>query len=138
MALTASYVQALADGGQWHVVMACRDFSKAEAAARRLNIPKDAYTVRVLVGHRCACLMQGFLLHKVSTTGPDFGNASSLPTCIECLPKGILLCFFVLPFLAAALQGPLHRGSGAIWRQQTPSQNSHAVKYSTGAQHACA
>jgi len=26
--------------------MACRDFSKAEAAARRLNIPKDAYTVR--------------------------------------------------------------------------------------------
>ncbi|KAK9831373.1 hypothetical protein WJX81_006789 [Elliptochloris bilobata] len=37
--------KALADGGQWHVIMACRDFSKAEAAARRLSIPKDSYTV---------------------------------------------------------------------------------------------
>lgn len=44
-------MQALADAGQWHVVMACRDFSKAEAAARRLSIPKDAYTV----GHAAAC-----------------------------------------------------------------------------------
>ncbi|GAB4817461.1 hypothetical protein N2152v2_004507 [Parachlorella kessleri] len=29
----------------WHVIMACRDFSKAESAARRLGMPKDSYTV---------------------------------------------------------------------------------------------
>jgi NAD(P)-dependent dehydrogenase (short-subunit alcohol dehydrogenase family) len=37
--------KALAATGKWHVVMACRDFSKAEKAAKQLGIPKDAYTV---------------------------------------------------------------------------------------------
>jgi protochlorophyllide reductase len=36
--------KALADRG-WHVVMACRDTAKAEAAARSVGIPKDSYTV---------------------------------------------------------------------------------------------
>ena len=36
---------ALAKGGQWHVVMACRDFSKAVAAAKRLGLPSGSYTV---------------------------------------------------------------------------------------------
>ena len=30
---------------EWHVVMACRDVSKAGNAARSLNIPQDSYTV---------------------------------------------------------------------------------------------
>jgi protochlorophyllide reductase len=32
--------KALAAGGDWHVVMAVRDFSKAEAAAKKLGFPK--------------------------------------------------------------------------------------------------
>jgi hypothetical protein len=32
--------KALAAGGDWHVVMACRDFSKADAAAKKLGLPK--------------------------------------------------------------------------------------------------
>ena len=31
----------LACSGKWHVVMACRDFSKAESAAKRSGLPKD-------------------------------------------------------------------------------------------------
>ncbi|KAG6545490.1 hypothetical protein Mapa_013092 [Marchantia paleacea] len=37
--------KALADTGDWHVIMACRDFLKAERAARSVGIPKDSYTV---------------------------------------------------------------------------------------------
>lgn len=36
--------KSLADRG-WHVVMACRDLAKAEAAARSVGIPKDSYTL---------------------------------------------------------------------------------------------
>jgi protochlorophyllide reductase len=36
--------KALAKRG-WHVVMACRDLSKADAAAQSVGIPKDAYTL---------------------------------------------------------------------------------------------
>jgi NAD(P)-dependent dehydrogenase (short-subunit alcohol dehydrogenase family) len=36
---------ALAKSGDWHVVMACRDFSKAVAAAKRLGFPSGSYTV---------------------------------------------------------------------------------------------
>ena len=32
--------KALAAGGDWHVVMAVRDFSKAEAAAKKLGFPQ--------------------------------------------------------------------------------------------------
>jgi len=32
--------KALAAGGDWHVVMTVRDFSKADAAAKRLGFPK--------------------------------------------------------------------------------------------------
>mmetsp|Transcript_18246 Transcript_18246/g.42691 ORF Transcript_18246/g.42691 Transcript_18246/m.42691 type:complete len:459 (-) Transcript_18246:112-1488(-) len=35
----------LALGGEWHVILACRDFSKAEKAARDNNFPEDSYTV---------------------------------------------------------------------------------------------
>lgn len=35
----------LADSGQWHVIMACRDFLKAERAAKSVGMPKDSYTV---------------------------------------------------------------------------------------------
>jgi protochlorophyllide reductase len=35
----------LAESGQWHVVMACRDFLKAERAAKSVGMPKDSYTV---------------------------------------------------------------------------------------------
>nr|BAC87879.1 protochlorophyllide reductase chloroplast precursor [Physcomitrium patens] len=35
----------LADSGEWHVIMACRDFLKAERAARAVGMPKDSYTV---------------------------------------------------------------------------------------------
>lgn len=35
----------LAQSGDWHVVMACRDFSKAESAARNSGMPKGSYTV---------------------------------------------------------------------------------------------
>lgn len=37
--------KSLAQTGDWHVVMACRDFSKAELAARRSGMPKGSYTV---------------------------------------------------------------------------------------------
>ena len=37
--------KALAATGDWHVIMACRDFSKAELAAQRLGFPKGSYTV---------------------------------------------------------------------------------------------
>ena len=36
---------ALAKSGDWHVVMACRDFSKAVKAAERAGLTKDQYTV---------------------------------------------------------------------------------------------
>lgn len=37
--------RSLAQSGDWHVVMACRDFSKAELAARKAGMPKGSYTV---------------------------------------------------------------------------------------------
>lgn len=36
---------ALAQSGDWHVIMACRDFAKGEKAAQRLGMPKGSYTV---------------------------------------------------------------------------------------------
>lgn len=35
----------LAESGQWHVVMACRDFLKAERAAKACGMSRDSYTV---------------------------------------------------------------------------------------------
>jgi protochlorophyllide reductase len=35
----------LAESGNWHVIMACRDFLKAERAAKKVGMPKDSYTV---------------------------------------------------------------------------------------------
>ena len=35
----------MAQSGDWHVVMACRDFAKAEKEARKLGMPKGSYTV---------------------------------------------------------------------------------------------
>lgn len=35
----------LAKSGNWHVIMACRDFSKAEMAAKKNNMPAGSYTV---------------------------------------------------------------------------------------------
>ncbi|KAL3848866.1 hypothetical protein ACJIZ3_010748 [Penstemon smallii] len=37
--------KALSDSGKWHVIMACRNFLKAEKAAKSLGIPKENYTV---------------------------------------------------------------------------------------------
>lgn len=37
--------KALAATGDWHVIMAVRDYSKTVSAAKRLNIPKDAFTI---------------------------------------------------------------------------------------------
>ncbi|KFK27036.1 hypothetical protein AALP_AA8G325700 [Arabis alpina] len=37
--------KALAETGKWHVIMACRDFLKAEKAAKSAGMPKDSYTV---------------------------------------------------------------------------------------------
>ena len=36
---------ALAKERGWHVIMACRDYSKAEAAAKKAGLPRDAYSV---------------------------------------------------------------------------------------------
>lgn len=36
---------ALAKTGQWHVVLACRDFAKAERAAKAAGLPKESYTI---------------------------------------------------------------------------------------------
>ncbi|XP_010522628.1 PREDICTED: protochlorophyllide reductase C, chloroplastic [Tarenaya hassleriana] len=37
--------KALADTGQWHVIMACRNFLKAEKAAKSVGMAKEDYTV---------------------------------------------------------------------------------------------
>jgi protochlorophyllide reductase len=37
--------KSLAESGQWHVIMACRDFLKAERAAKAVGIDKNNYTV---------------------------------------------------------------------------------------------
>lgn len=37
--------KALAESGKWHVIMACRDFLKAERAAKSVGISKENYTV---------------------------------------------------------------------------------------------
>eukprot|EP00246_Nothoceros_aenigmaticus_P003484 TRINITY_DN14649_c0_g1_i1.p1 TRINITY_DN14649_c0_g1~~TRINITY_DN14649_c0_g1_i1.p1 ORF type:complete len:395 (+),score=67.14 TRINITY_DN14649_c0_g1_i1:141-1325(+) len=37
--------KALAEAGDWHIIMACRDFLKAERAAQSAGIPKNLYTV---------------------------------------------------------------------------------------------
>jgi protochlorophyllide reductase len=34
----------LAKSGEWHVIFACRDFLKAERAAREAGLSKDSYT----------------------------------------------------------------------------------------------
>lgn len=36
---------ALAQSGDWHVILACRDFAKAEKMAQKLGMPKGSYTV---------------------------------------------------------------------------------------------
>ncbi|XP_006280542.2 protochlorophyllide reductase A, chloroplastic [Capsella rubella] len=37
--------KALAETGKWHVIMACRDFLKAERASKSAGMPRDSYTV---------------------------------------------------------------------------------------------
>jgi NAD(P)-dependent dehydrogenase (short-subunit alcohol dehydrogenase family) len=37
--------KALGQDGDWHVIMACRDFSKAARAAQAQGIPKENYTI---------------------------------------------------------------------------------------------
>lgn len=37
--------KALAETGKWHVIMACRDFLKAERAAKSAGIAKENYTI---------------------------------------------------------------------------------------------
>lgn len=37
--------KALGESGKWHVIMACRNFLKAEKAAKAVGIPKENYTV---------------------------------------------------------------------------------------------
>lgn len=37
--------KSLAETGKWHVIMACRDFLKAERAAKSSGMPKENYTV---------------------------------------------------------------------------------------------
>jgi protochlorophyllide reductase len=37
--------KALAERGNWHVVMACRNLEKAESAAQSVEIPKDSYSI---------------------------------------------------------------------------------------------
>jgi protochlorophyllide reductase len=37
--------KALAESGKWHVIMGCRDFLKAERAAKAAGIAKENYTV---------------------------------------------------------------------------------------------
>ncbi|CAN1844329.1 Protochlorophyllide reductase A, chloroplastic, partial [Linum perenne] len=37
--------KALGESGEWHVIMACRNFLKAEKAAKSAGIPKENYTV---------------------------------------------------------------------------------------------
>ena len=37
--------KALAEREDWHIIMACRNLEKAEAAAKELEIPPDAYTL---------------------------------------------------------------------------------------------
>ncbi|XP_077225739.1 protochlorophyllide reductase-like [Tasmannia lanceolata] len=37
--------KALAESGKWHIIMACRDFLKAERAARSVGMAKENYTV---------------------------------------------------------------------------------------------
>nr|ABK25865.1 unknown [Picea sitchensis]ACN40150.1 unknown [Picea sitchensis]ACN40542.1 unknown [Picea sitchensis] len=37
--------KALGESGEWHIIMACRDFVKAERMARTVGIPKENYTV---------------------------------------------------------------------------------------------
>lgn len=37
--------KALAETGKWHIIMACRDFLKAERAAKAAGIAKENYTV---------------------------------------------------------------------------------------------
>lgn len=37
--------KALAETGKWHVIMACRNFLKAETAAKKAGMPKENYTV---------------------------------------------------------------------------------------------
>lgn len=37
--------KALAETGKWNVIMACRDFLKAERAAKAAGMSKDSYTI---------------------------------------------------------------------------------------------
>lgn len=37
--------KALAETGKWHVIMACRDFLKAERAAKSAGMPRENYTI---------------------------------------------------------------------------------------------
>lgn len=37
--------KALSETGKWHVIMACRDFLKAEKAAKSVGMPKENYTI---------------------------------------------------------------------------------------------
>ena len=43
--LGLSAARELAQSGDWHVVMACRDFSKAELAAQQAGMPRGSYSV---------------------------------------------------------------------------------------------
>ena len=65
----------LAQSGEWHVVMACRNFLKAEIAAQAVGIPQDSYTIIHL---DLACLKS---VHQFVKTFRDSGRSLDALVC---------------------------------------------------------
>ena len=67
--------KALALTGKWHVIMACRNFLKAEIAAQSVGIPRDSYTVIHL---DLACFKS---IHQFVKTFREMGRALDALVC---------------------------------------------------------
>ena len=99
----------LAKSGDWHVVMACRDFSKAQMKAKQLGFPKDSYSIMHLdlasfesirqfvtnfraSGRRVDAFVANAAIYLPTATEPTF-TADGFETCVGVNHLGhFLLC----------------------------------------------
>ncbi len=75
----------LAQSGDWHVIMACRDFAKAERAAQKLGMPKGSYTVMHLDLASLESVRQFVQNFKNRCGGAEGGTHATLGVLLACV-----------------------------------------------------
>jgi len=100
--------KALANRGQWHVIMACRDLIKAEKAAKSVGMPTNSYTlmhidlgslesVRQFVnnfratGKTVEALVESLIMRALDGNGDPIFNRSDKPELMRFVDPTIIM-----------------------------------------------